>query len=127
MQSPLHFARLYADETGISHFSQATVEVTLREFAPPALPFGVSEFVAASQCGFLHLPAGWIGDMHPSPIRMWIFVLSGAMEFEAGDGDVVAVSPGSALLLEDTTGSGHLSRVVSSGAATLAAVRLSST
>ena len=124
MQSSLRFARLYTDEAGESHFGQVEIEVALRQFAPPASPFGVSPLASASQCGFLHLPERWVGEMHPSPIRMWIFVLSGAMEFEAGDGETLEISPGSALLLEDTTGSGHTSRVLGNGSATLAAVRL---
>lgn len=126
MESSLRFARLYSDEAGVSHFGQAEIAVALREFAPPAKAFGVSLLAPASQQGFLHLPAGWVGDMHPSPIRMWIFVLSGHMAFEAGDGEVITMSPGDALLLEDTTGHGHVSRVVGPEAATLAAVRLPS-
>ncbi|MGE5089400.1 MAG: hypothetical protein ACM3QY_09775 [Candidatus Levyibacteriota bacterium] len=46
------------------------------------------------------------------------------MEFEAGDGGVLEIAPGSALLLEDTVGDGHASRVVGNVPATLAAVRL---
>jgi hypothetical protein len=51
---------------------------------------------------------------------MWIFVLSGQMEFEAGDGERHQVGPGSALLLKDTTGLGHRSRVIGVDVATLA-------
>lgn len=50
---------------------------TLQDFAPPAQPFGVSPLPPASQSGFLHLPSGWLGEVHPSPIRMWIFALKG--------------------------------------------------
>lgn len=124
MQTPLRFLKLCPGEAGVSRFGQVEIEVALRNFAPPALPFGVSPLEPATQCGFLNLPVGWVGEMHPSPIRMWIFVLSGTMEFEAGDGEVVAISPGSAMLLEDLTGGGHSSRVIGNVAATLAAVRL---
>lgn len=124
MQTSLRFARLYPDEAGVSHFGQVEVPVSLQQFAPPASPFRVSALATASQCGFLHLPAGWVGEMHPSPSRMWIFMLSGAMEFEAGDGGVLGIAPGSALLLEDTVGDGHASRVAGNVPATLAAVRL---
>ena len=87
-------------------------------------PFFVSELAPASQCGFLKLPAGWVGDTHPSPIRMWVFFLSGEMEFEASDGEKRKCVPGTALLLEDTTGDGHKSRVVGDANALLAVVRL---
>lgn len=124
MHTHLHFDRLFADPEGLSHFGSVEIEVVPREFAPPAAPFSVSALEPASTCGFLYLPSGWVGEMHPSPLRMWIFVLSGEMAFQASDGARRTLSPGSALLLEDTTGVGHASRVLGSGPATLAAVQL---
>ncbi|RZI43784.1 cupin domain-containing protein [Herbaspirillum sp. HC18] len=125
MNTALRFSRLHADAGGVSHFDEIGIEVVPRDFAPPAAPFSVSAFEPASRCGFLYLPAGWVGEMHPSPLRMWIFVLAGEMEFEAGDGEKRVISPGSALLLEDTTGLGHVSRVLGHDAAALAAVHMS--
>jgi quercetin dioxygenase-like cupin family protein len=55
---------------------------------------------------------------------MWIFVLKGQMEFEATDGERHETVPGSALLLEDTTGKGHLSRVVGNESVVLSVVYL---
>lgn len=124
MPNTLTFLRLYPDDTGISHFAPVDIEVSAREFAPPAPPFGVSVLAPASRHGFLHLPGGWVGDLHPSPLRMWIIVLSGEMEFEAGDGARHRIVPGGALLLEDTVGAGHRSRVLGNGAAVLAVVHV---
>jgi hypothetical protein len=120
----LSFSRLVPSSDGGSRFDTVAIPVTLQNFAPPARPFGVSPLSPASQCGFLHLPAGWVGQMHPSPIRMWIFVLEGEMHFEASNGESRHITPGSALLLEDTVGRGHLSRVLGSLPVTLAVVRL---
>jgi hypothetical protein len=120
----LTYPKLVTDNAGGTRFELITVTVTAQQFAPPALPFGVSPLEPASQCGFLHLPAGWVGEPHPSPIRMWIFVLEGQMRFEASNGDSRDISPGSGLLLEDTRGRGHSSRVIGSGPVTLAVVRL---
>ena len=122
MEQSITYARLVADESGESHFVPMTIGVTTRNFAPPAPPFAVSELTPASQCGFLRVPRGFAGDLHPSPKRMWIFFLSGAMDFEASDGECRRCVPGDAILLEDTTGRGHLSRVVGDSAAVLAAV-----
>ncbi|MGN5479259.1 hypothetical protein ACTMU2_26870 [Cupriavidus basilensis] len=55
-------------------------------------------------------------------MRMWIIMLDGEMEFEASDGERRSLVPGSALLLEDTTGKGHRGRVVGGLVATLAMV-----
>ena len=124
MSTDLSFSRLVPEPDGGSRFELIAIPVTLQQFAPPAQPFSVSPLSAATQCGFLQVPAGWFGEMHPSPIRMWIFVLEGEMLFEASNGDTRSIAPGSALLLEDTVGRGHVSRVVGERAATLAVVRL---
>jgi hypothetical protein len=55
---------------------------------------------------------------------MWIFVLQGEMHFEASNGDSHRIAAGSAVLLEDTVGIGHFSKVTSGVAAILAVVRL---
>ena len=122
MQTNLRFDRLYADAEGQSHFAPFEVAVTLREFAPPAAPFSVSGSTQPQGVAFCTFR--WQGELHRSPIRMWIFVLAGEMEFKATDGAVRTISPGSALLLEDTIGLGHTSRVLGRSPATLAAIQL---
>lgn len=124
MSNTLTYLRLYSDDAGISHFAPIAVEVSPREFAPPAAAFSVSALEPASRHGFLSLPSGWVGEMHPSPIRMWVVVLSGEMEFEAGDGAKHRIIPGSSLLLEDTTGMGHCSRVLGASEAVLSVVHV---
>ena len=57
---------------------------------------------------------------------MWVFVLDGEMEFEASDGERHRVRPGNAMLLEDTSGRGHRSRVIGDTSAKLAVVELES-
>jgi hypothetical protein len=101
-----------------------TVTVTLQSFAPPASPFGVSPLEPATQCGFLRLPVQWVGDMHPSPIGMWIFALQGEMYFEASNGDWRRIAPRSDVLLEDTEGVGHFSKVLGDNPAVRAVARL---
>lgn len=118
------YPRLLPTAEGGSRFDEVSVAFEWKNFAPPAQPFGVSPLTEAAQCGFLHVPAGWYGEMHPSPIRMWIFVLGGRMRFEASNGEERELRPGSALLLEDVVGRGHVSRVLGEDAAILAVVRL---
>lgn len=124
MSNTLTYLRLYSDDAGISHFAPVEIEVTPRDFAPPAEPFSVSALEPASRHGFLSLPSGWVGDLHPSPLRMWIVVIAGEMEFEAGDGAKHRLMPGSALLLEDTAGMGHRSHVNGEHAAVLSIVHV---
>jgi hypothetical protein len=121
MSNTLTYLRLYSDDAGISHFAPVKVET------PPqgsAAPFGGATLQPARRHGFLSLPSGWIGELHPSPVRMWIVVTAGEMEFEAGDGAKHRLAPGSALLLEDTVGMGHRSHVIGDQAAVLSVVHL---
>lgn len=124
MAQALSYFRLIADSRGESHFVPLDIEMTTRDFAPPATPFDVSALNPAAKVGFLRLPKGWVGELHPTPIRMWVFFLSGAMEFEATDGETRPGIPGKAFLLEDTSGKGHMSRVVGDTEAVLAAVQV---
>lgn len=124
MTSTLDYLRLYSDEAGESHFGPVHIDLAPSSSATPVAPFSVSEPVAASRHGFLCLPGAWVGGLHRSPLRMWIFGLQGQMEFEATDGERHTIAAGSALLLEDTTGKGHLSRVVGNEPVVLSLVYL---
>jgi hypothetical protein len=123
--SSIKYDRLYSDSDGRSRVQKnLEIEMMARDFVPPAPPIGVSEFKPASTYAFLLLPAGFIGDWHPSPKRQWVLYLQGEMEYEAGDGTKWRVGPGSYMLTEDTTGQGHRSRVVGSTPALLVAIQL---
>jgi hypothetical protein len=57
--------------------------------------------------------SGWHGEVaHPAPFRMLQSYLSGAVEVTASDGEARRFGPGSLLLLEDTHGQGHSTRVL---------------
>lgn len=108
-----NYTRLFADETGESHFEDITVELDLADFAPSAPPMGVSASMPATQSAFIGGPAGWIGDWHVSSARNLFVVLSGEWEIEASDGISRRFSSPDVLLAEDTYGKGHRSRVIS--------------
>jgi hypothetical protein len=107
------YARLFADDSGESHFEDIDVELAFAEFAPTAPPLGVSAFMAASESAFVGGPAGWTGDWHVSSARNLFVVISGEWEIEASDGTVRQFSSPDVLLAEDTSGKGHRSRVIS--------------
>lgn len=119
------YVRLYADRSGESHFEDLEEELTLTNFAPPASPAYLSSFTPAAQTGVLAAPSGWHGDWHPSPARNLFFVLSGEWEIEASDGEVRRFGPGNILRVEDTTGKGHASRVISESESLAGMVQLS--
>jgi quercetin dioxygenase-like cupin family protein len=105
--------RVRMDEAGESHFDAYTVRQTLKDFAPPARPFFVSDVERATGYVVIHLPVGWIGEPHPSPRRQIVFCLSGSLTITTSDGDRRSFQAGGAYLLEDTSGKGHTAEVTS--------------
>jgi hypothetical protein len=106
------YTRLYSDDQGESHFEDVEIDLTLTDYAPPAPPLSLSSFTPAKQFGFMNAPAGWSSDWHPATARTIFFVLSGEWEVTASDGETRRFKDGSVLLVEDTSGKGHSSRVV---------------
>lgn len=119
------YTRLYSDDQGESHFEDVEIDLALTDYAPPAPPLGLSSFTPSTQFGFMNAPAGWSSDWHPTTARNIFFVLSGEWEVTASDGEARRFGTGSVLLVEDTTGKGHSSRVVSENDSLAAMVQLS--
>lgn len=108
------YLRLSADAQGESHFTKVTVKLPSVDFAPPAPPLHFAALFPATSCGFVCGPAEWDGGIpHPSPRRQLFCTLRGAYEVTASDGAVRCFPVGSILLLDDTTGTGHTTRIVS--------------
>jgi hypothetical protein len=108
----LTHARLYATPEGESRWEDIDAALSPMDFAPPAPPLHLSNPRNATSVRFLAAPPGWEGKPHPTPRRQIFVVLSGCMEGTASDGSVRTFGPGQALLMEDTFGRGHASRVV---------------
>ncbi len=113
-----------SDADGCSHFKQTDLQFTHEDFAPPAAPMQVSEFQAARRWGLLRLPVGWDGSWHPTPVRQLIVFLSGQYEVTVGDGQSRRFGPGEMVMLEDTTGKGHVTKVIGSREGECLAVQL---
>ena len=104
--------RLYADEAGDSHFSDAELGTAAADFAPPAPVIYVSAPAEARRSMFLLLPSGWYGPLHPAPSRQLMVLVAGVLEVTASDGEVRLFRPGDAVLADDTFGKGHATRSV---------------
>lgn len=115
----MRYTRLYSDPGGDSRFEDAVLGMELDGSGP-----GLAEMVSGDQpvgtLRFLQLPPGWFQEQRPAPDRRWLLVLAGVIDIEAGDGEVRRFGPGSALLVEDTSGNGHRSRVIGGGPAQIA-------
>ena len=113
MIAPVKVQRLQANESGLSRFDTFEIEREMILFAPPAQPFPVSAWTPASRFVLLQLPAGWNGERHRTPARQILFCLAGSVRVTPGVGDAAIFSAGDAWLMEDTTGSGHTTEVIS--------------
>lgn len=120
----MRYARLFADDSGESHFDDIEIEFAAIDYVQTAAPLDLSATIPASQAAFMRAPAGWTSDFHVSSARNMFVVLSGEWEVTASDGESRRFTVGSALLVEDTTGKGHSSRVVSDAESVAVVVQL---
>ncbi len=122
--SSLAYTRVALDENGRSDFAEGEDHFELKDFAPPAGPLGVAPMRDAESLVFTTADADWVGDWHPTPRRQFVFMLAGAIEIEVEDGERRRFQEGDIILLEDTTGRGHDTRVVSATPALFAIVAM---
>lgn len=120
----MRIVRLYNDSDGESHFEDVEIGLELTDYAPPAPPLYLSATTLANTFAFMKAPAGWSSDWHPSSARNLFFVLSGEWEVTASDGESRRFGVASTLLVEDTAGKGHSSRVISESDSLAAMVQL---
>ena len=108
----MKYTRIYNDATGESHYEDLMVHFSPVEFVPPAPPLNMSEPIPTENTILCSLPGDWESGWHPSPERQFCSILSGRLEVHTSDGETRIFSTGSLILLEDTLGKGHLTRVL---------------
>ena len=84
----------------------------------------MSAAVGAERVVFVGFAAGWEGVWHPSPVRQFAFILRGVFEVGVSDGEGRSLGAGAVVLLDDTTGRGHTTRITSTEAGLTAMVHL---
>ena len=113
------------DESGESHFEEREGGLSPVDFAPPAAPLNIAQFLPTTESLWVGAPAGWAGENpHPTPQRQMFVLSQGEYEITASDGTVRRFRQGDVLLLEDTWGKGHSTRIVGNDEALLFAVVL---
>ena len=107
-RKPVLITRLYTGPDGQTHAEEIEAKFT---------PGGANDAfkLMGIAGGELHrAPAGRVSDWHTAPRRQYIITLSGRGELEVAGGKKIPVEPGQIELVEDTTGKGHITRVVGS-------------
>ncbi len=103
----MKYHHLYADEHGESHFNDVDVE-----FVEELFMGNLSAPVPVKNLIFREVMPGYDLDWHNAPRRQFIVNLSGGVRITASDGEVREIGAGEILLVEDTTGKGHLSQAL---------------
>ncbi len=102
----MKITRIYADAQGISHFED--VEIPLRAAGEIGR---LSTRVPVTGLIFRENDADYDYDWHTAPEPQYVVLLDGEIEIEVSDGERRRFRGGDVLLLEDTTGGGHRTRV----------------
>ncbi|HXG53050.1 MAG TPA: hypothetical protein VNN77_16765 [candidate division Zixibacteria bacterium] len=100
--------RIYTGADGKSHFE----DVELRFGGDQKIL--TTEPRKATSAVFRCVPPGTVLDLHPAPRRQYVVTLSGSWEIEAAGGARRTFKAGDVMLADDTTGEGHVSRVLGS-------------
>ena len=101
--------RLFADRNGESHFED--VEIPLTEASRAGR---LSARMPATGIIFREVQPDYDLDWHPAPRRQYIINLDAGVQITASDGEARVIGAGEVILVEDTTGKGHLSKAVDS-------------
>lgn len=99
------FVRLYTGPDGLSHFEEIDFPF------PDSNGSGPGE-VNAGGVLYNRFPAGHDMGWNTAPRRQYVIGLKGSTLLTMRDGTSVQVGPGDVVLAEDTTGSGHHTKMV---------------
>lgn len=98
---------LYCDANGESHWRD--IEIKYVEQGPGGK---MSALEKATGIIFRQTQAEHDRPWHPAPRRQYIVNLDAGVQLTASDGEARVIGAGEVVLVEDTTGKGHLSKSV---------------
>ncbi len=98
---------LYTDASGESHFRDIEIDwVEERNFSKLSARLPATGIIFRETAGDYDL--SW----HPAPRRQYIINLNAGVKITASDGESREIKAGEVILVEDTTGKGHLSQSI---------------
>ena len=103
---PVFMTRLYTGSDNQTHAEEVELKFT------PGSPAEVSHLMPVTGSELHRTGGGSVEDWHRAPRRQYVITLSGHGEIEVAGGKKVSVGPGSIDLVEDTSGKGHITKVV---------------
>ncbi len=110
----MRYVQLTVDDQGETHFRDAELEMNEADYRPPAPLMFVSHAHESSVIQFARLPAGWEGLSFTIPSKQFVVIISGEINITVSDGERRTFKSGDVVLMEDTRGKGHSTRVIGS-------------
>ncbi|HZQ65604.1 MAG TPA: hypothetical protein VFA66_10305 [Gaiellaceae bacterium] len=108
----MRYTRVYTGPDGETHLADAeTAGETIRAVESD-LVGTVSETFPVTGVYFREVQQESSPEPHNAPYALFIVGLRGTFSVEVSDGELREFPPGSVLLVEDTTGKGHITRRV---------------
>jgi hypothetical protein len=96
---------------GSSAFEDAQLALSEQPMGDGAPPMFVGSLGAGHGAAFVQF-AAFHGEPHPASPSQWVIVLRGVIEVEVSDGTSRRFGPGDLVLANDTSGRGHITRIV---------------
>lgn len=103
----MFITRLYTGSDQESHFED--IDIPLDDRGDIGR---LSRLFPATGMMLSETPGNYDYQWHTAPWRQFVLMLEGSVEIEVGDGTIRRFDPGDILLVEDTTGRGHITRAV---------------
>ncbi len=103
------------DDGGRPRFEDVELTLDQELLVPPAEPLPMAVLGQTTAALLVKADEVWGGDVpHPAPARQLLILLDGGVDITAGE-ETKRFGPGDLLLVEDTTGAGHVTRIVEGG------------
>jgi len=107
----MRYVRIYPDRSGETHFADAELDMKEADYRPPAPIMFVSHAHESSAIQFARLPTGWVGESITVPEPQFFICVEGKLKVTVSDGETRSFGAGAVILMEDSSGKGHTTRV----------------
>jgi quercetin dioxygenase-like cupin family protein len=113
-RTPVVITRIYTGADGLAHAEDIEINLSARGasemFKATGAEFSVRPPTPGADPGNTSASPASDPGWHTGPARQFVITLSGRSEVEVSGGVHVAAGPGHINLIEDTTGTGHITR-----------------
>jgi len=103
---PLTITHLFTGPDNQTHAEEVELKFN------PGSPAEVSKMMPITGAELHRTAGGSVDDWHRAPRRQYVITLSGHGEVEVTGGKKISMGPGHIDLVEDTTGKGHITKVL---------------